>query len=115
MWMAKKLTEKKASAPAARGTVSIGGEAAAVLSEGEVRNLGALAPGGYVWRPKGGAQVLVLKGKEKCILGELGAQEKSLAPGEVCIRSAGGAAIYLRNSGKIELVGEVFVNGEELE
>lgn len=113
MWMAKKLTEKRRSSAAQRGTVSIGGEASAVLADGEIRNLAAAAPGGYVWRPRGGEQVLVLKGDERCILAEIPeTQTLSLEPGEVCIRSFGGAAIYLRNDGRVELVGEVFANGK---
>ena len=115
MWMAKKLTQKKKPSAAARGTVSIGGAEAAVLAEGEMRALRALAPGGYVWRPKSGAQVLVMKGEDKCILGELDGSGPSLAPGEVCIHSLGGASITLRNDGRVDITGEVFINGEALE
>lgn len=116
MWIAEKMTEKRSGAAAERGTVSIGGEASAVLADGEVRNLAAAAPGGYVWRPRGGAQVLVLKGEERCILAALPEKNTvSLEPGEVCIHSGGGAAIYLRNDGRIELVGEVYINGAALE
>ena len=113
MWMAKKLRETRKSSAAERGTVSIGGELSAVLADGEIRNLIAAAPGGYVWRPRGGEQVLVLKGEERCILAQIPEEEAlSLAPGEVCIRSNGGAAITLRNDGRIDLAGAVFVNGK---
>ncbi len=111
--MAKKLTEKREETAAERGTVSIGGSAAAVLASGELRGLPVAAPGGYVWRPRGGEQVLVLKDGERCILGALEDDDGlSLAPGEVCIRTAGGAAIFLRNNGTVELVGTVLANGK---
>ena len=46
MWMAKKLTRRKKPSAAAYGTVSIGGAEAAVLAEGEMRALRAIAHGG---------------------------------------------------------------------
>ncbi|MBQ1242595.1 MAG: hypothetical protein IIV78_01300 [Oscillospiraceae bacterium] len=115
MWLSKRIKKKNPTSAAARGTVSIGGAEAAVLAEGEMRALRALAPGGYVWRPRSGAQVLVMKGEGKCILGELGEGGIALAPGEVCIHSLGGASITLRNSGRVEITGAVYVNGEALE
>ena len=71
MW----TTERKTSAPweegAELGVVTIGGNPAAVETRGEVRNLPVFGPGGYVWMPRRGQRVLVLKGgpggEEQCV------------------------------------------------
>lgn len=117
MWIAKKLSHATRDAsPSEQGTVTIGGAEAAVLTKGERRNVPVIAPGGYAWRPKRGAQVLVLKGgaanEERYILGDAASAAQELADGEVCVFSSGGAAIYLRNSGRVEIVGDLYINGE---
>ena len=118
MWLSKKLNEdtRDTSAAALRGAVTMGGAEAAVWSCGEERNLPAAAPGGYAWRPRFGENVLVLKGGEtggeRYIVGALEEDAEALGEGEICLYSAGGTKLYLRNDGRIELFGALYINGE---
>ncbi len=118
MWVAKRLSRTEHDTSIAeQGTVTIAGAAAGVLTKGEWRGVPVVAPGGCAWRPKRGAQVLVLKGgaenEERYILGEADVpMMQKLADGEICIFSDGGAAIYLRSNGRVEITGELIINGE---
>lgn len=115
MWLGQKLRGQKEEAGAGElGIVTIEGEAPAVLSRAEERALPVLAPGGYCWRPCSGETVLVLKGgalgAERYLAGRVQQETDELQPGEVCITS-GGASIRLRADGRIELRGELLING----
>lgn len=121
MWIAGRLgrvEEAQETAAVESGTVTIGGRAAGVLSRGEERSLPVAAPGGYAWRPKNGERVLVLRGgtlgEERYVAAALceTAKEMALADGEVCLFSSGGAKIVLRNDGRVEIEGEVYINGK---
>lgn len=122
MWIAGRLgrtEEAQETAAVESGTVTIGGSAAGVLSRGEERSLPIAAPGGYAWRPKNGERVLVLRGgtlgEERYVAAALSdaAGRMALADGEVCLfSSAGGARIVLRNDGRVEIEGEVYINGK---
>lgn len=118
MWIAERTRGGERSASAESGVVSIGGGAAGVVSRGEARGVCASAPGGYAWRPQCGEQVLTVRGAqeaERWIVGVLDASaQETLADGEVCIFSAGGARICLRNNGRVEISGTVYVNGSPL-
>lgn len=74
------------------------------------------APGGYEWQPKKGEDVLVVRGgtfgEEAYAVGAVGQSADDLAPGEVRIRSgASGTEIVLRNNGRIDINGLLFING----
>ena len=104
------------------GTVTVGGSAAGVLSRAEERNIPLAAPGGYAWRPKNGERVLVIKGgtlgEERYVAGSLDAARESapLGDGEVCIYAEGGdASITLRRNGRVEITGDLYINGKALE
>lgn len=122
MWIAGRLgriENAQESAAVERGTVTIGGSTAGVLARGEERSLPVAAPGGYAWRPRNGQRVLVLRGgtlgEERCIAAALdgAAEAAGLADGEVCLFAhGGGARIILRNSGRVEIEGEVYINGK---
>lgn len=113
MW----TTERKTSAPweegAELGVVTIGGNPAAVETRGEVRNLPVFGPGGYVWMPRRGQRVLVLKGgpggEEQCVAAAE-QEEFPLLPGEIALRTRK-AALVLRPGGEIELSGLIYMNG----
>jgi|GEM_PF-216911 len=100
------------------GTVEFaveGGELA-VFSSGEKREVKTAAPGGYEWQPKKGEDVLVVRGgtfgEEAYAVGAVGQSADDLAPGEVRIRSAAaGTEIVLRNNGRIDINGLLFING----
>lgn len=120
MWIAERTRGQARRMGAERGTVTIGGGAAGVLSRGEARDVATAAPGGYAWRPVRGEQVLLVRGGEEedaCwVVGALGgaAAQETLADGEVCLFSSGGASIVLRKNGRVEITGTVYVNGSPL-
>lgn len=116
MWISKKMRPAPPTADADLGVTTIAGGQAGVLTRGEVRSLPVYGPGGYLWMPQNGAEVLVIKGgpggQEQCVAGmRQGAPEASMQPGEVLIRS-GGASIYLKADGSLLLRGRVCVEGE---
>lgn len=95
MWTWERERRKAAREPEAQvGRVSIGAETAVELGC-ERRGLALCAPGGILWRPREGQQVLVLKGEDTWVLGCV-EQGVDLLPGEV------------------RLPGEVTVDGEPL-
>ena len=103
------------------GTVTLGGDPAGVCLDGERRDLPVFAPGGYVWRPARGDQVLVLKtgaeGEAPCVAGALCGDDREVSPGEVLIYS-GGSTVRLNggnitiSGGIVNLTGRVLVNGK---
>ena len=105
-------------AAAELGTVTLGGDPAGVSLGGERRWLTVYTPGGYSWRPTAGDKVLVLKagaeGESPCILGTVQDAEGDapLGPGEVQIK--GGESTIRLGQERLELSGQVFVNGQSL-
>ena len=119
MWLSRKLTqsEKQNTASAQSGTVTVEGAEAAVYADGEERNVRVAAPRGFFWRPGNGEKVLVIKGgtfgEETYIVGAVQSGDDTLNAGEIRIASArGDAEIVLKNSGRIDINGSVFINGE---
>ena len=107
MWISKKMRPAPPTADADLGVTTIAGGQAGVLTRGEVRPLPVYGPGGYLWMPQNGAEVLVIKGgpggQEQCVAGmRQGAPEASMQPGEVLIRS-GGSSIYLKADGSLQI------------
>jgi len=114
MWLSQQGKQRASErAQAQVGETTVSGRAAAVRTEGELRDVTVYAPGGYCWRPDEGQQVLVMKagvyGEENCVAGTP-CQSEMLYPGEVQI-SAPGCAILMSRNGVINLVGTVLVNG----
>ena len=113
MWITEKLAK---SGPAAQesgqiGKVTIGGDETAVLTQSENRGMCVAAPGGFVWRPSIGENVLVIKcGEENVVAGAI-SSEAPEENGEVYIKSKGGAEIRLKNNGDILLGGRVRITG----
>ena len=104
------------------GRVTLPGDPAGVYLAGERRELPVFGPGGYVWRPEEGEQVLVVAdldkydlgygqaGEAPCVAGQACGQDWNLAAGEVLIYS-GSASIRIGGGG-IRLTGDVLVNGK---
>lgn len=117
MWLSKKLAahELQDVASAQDGTVTIEGGELAVFSSGEKREVKTVGPGGYEWQPCKGEDVLIVRGgifgEESYAVGVPEQANEALAPGEVRIRSAAGAEIVLRNNGRIDINGLLFING----
>ena len=141
MWLSEKLAahELQDVASAQDGTVTIEGGELAVFSSGEKREVKTGGPGGYEWQPCKGEDVLIVRGglfgEESYAVGvpkraedaseeDEGGEEESapgsdllpggaIGPGEVRIRSAAaGTEIVLRNSGRIDIYGMLFINGK---
>lgn len=117
MWTSKPAPRLPSEEPwADTGTVTLGGDPAAVSLGGERRQVPVYAPGGYQWRPAAGDQVLVLKtGAQRespCVAGVC-CQSGELSPGEVRI-SSGSGQIRLRDS-RVDIQGQLWVNGETLD
>ena len=101
MWLSRKLSQHEMQdvASAQDGTVTVEGGELAVFSSGEK-----------------GEDVLVVRGgtfgEEAYAVGAVGQSADDLAPGEVRIRSAAaGTEIVLRNNGRIDINGLLFING----
>lgn len=116
MWLAERTKISLSGTDADFGVTSIAGERAGVVTRGERRALPVYGPGGYFWMPESGSAVLVIKGgpggEEACAAGtKMPPAPAGMRPGEVYIRSSGGASAYLKNDGSMELRGSVSVVG----
>lgn len=116
MWLSRQMKGAVPTADADLGMTTIAGESAGVVTRGEIRALPVYGPGGYIWMPKSGETVLVIKGgpggEEQCVAGtrQTDAPE-GMQPGEVCLRGPEDAAVYLRRDGSIQLWGQVEISG----
>ena len=104
------------TASAQSGTVTVEGAEAAVYTSGEDRDVKVASPRGFFWKPKNGENVLVIKGgvfgEEAYVVGAVQQDDGALDAGEVRIANArGNAEIVLRNSGRIDINGRLFING----
>ncbi len=116
MWTAERNRNLCSSEPAAElGCVTLGGDPAGVSLGGERRWIGVYGPGGYSWRPTAGDKVLVLKagaeGEAPCLLG-VPQEEAELKPGEV--RLKGGESSIFLGEKRLELEGDLYLNGQTL-
>jgi len=116
MWTSERRREAPVGEAAAElGTVTMGGDLTGVSLGGERRWLDVYGPGGYSWRPAAGDKVLVLKagaeGEAPCVLGKI-QEETELQPGE--IRLSSGENCLSLGEDRLELRGQVYVNGQAL-
>lgn len=119
MWLAQQAASAGAEKRfgAGSGSVSIGGGSAAVMLDGEKREIATACPGGFFWTPKAGQEVLVLKDDSggRYILGVLDGG----VPDKLAIK-AGNAAMYLNSDGvslegDIRINGRLYINGTDIE
>ena len=83
------------------GEVTLEGDPAGAYLDGERRQLAVYGPGGYCWKPALGDRVL--------------GEAETLGAGEVSISSSGAeSGLLLRTDGRLELNGQVMVNGQSL-
>ncbi|MBE6932490.1 MAG: hypothetical protein E7464_03790 [Ruminococcaceae bacterium] len=114
MWLSEQFCKTTPPEVSGFGEVTIsGGKAAAKDADREQRLLPLVSPGGFVWLPDTGDQVLVLREGAPCIIGRIQPEQRELSPGEVMLY-AGSGSIRLRKDGTIELTGKVIVNGQVL-
>lgn len=106
MWLSQQIISAQKSRPAAdRAHVTGAGSAQGV---NRYRSLPFTGPWGIAYLPPNAAQAVVVSTSagDACI-GTL-AEDKGLQPGELYLFSAGGAEIYLMNTGEIEINGKIF-------
>ena len=113
MWTWEQERRPQAKEPAAQlGMVTLGGGETAANLGGERRWLNVCAPGGMQWSPRQGDQVLVLKdGENAWVLGVM--QEKNAEPPGYLKLSGANCSVQLGD--RMELQGEVVINGNSLE
>jgi len=116
MWLSRQMKNALPTADADLGMTTIAGNSVGVVTRGEVRALPVYGPGGYIWMPQNGEAVLVIKGgpggEEQCVAGmRQAAAPEGMRPGEVYLHTPGGAAVYLKQNGTVELQGQVEISG----
>ena len=116
MWISKKMSEAshRGEPYAGLGQITIGGEETGVMTESEQRNIPVISPGGFVWRPKTGQDVLIIQTDDggKFITGALYQGDgEALQDGEAAIYSEG-ASIIMRNNGLISISGNLNLEGK---
>ena len=116
MWLARQMRSAPPTADADMGVTTIAGDRVGVLTRGEVRELPVYGPGGYVWLPENGAEVLVIKGgpggEEQCVAGTAQSEAPSdMQPGEIYLHGPGGSSVYLRENGVVDIRGRLMING----
>lgn len=120
MWLGKQQKRQMEASEGQVGRVTIGGERSAVLLDSERRGLEVYSPGGYHWTPRPGQKVLVIQGRGEipCVAG---LRQGEKLPETVAVKVDSGhrleltAASALLAGERIELSGQVYVNGETLE
>lgn len=118
MWMAQKLTEPATNGSHQLGKVT-GTDGTNVLVQGDTfyQKLVLSAPWGIAWLPPEGSTAVVLssgvgEGQQDVCVGTLPVQAV-VNPGELRLVSAGGAEIYLKNTGEVVINGQTFPKKEE--
>lgn len=124
MWLSEQMRPAPVTTDADLGMTTIAGNRVGVVTRGEVRDLPVYGPGGYIWMPGNGAEVLVIKGgpggEEQNVVGTRQPEGPSgMRPGEVCIQGPGGSAVYLRHDGSlvlrggtVSIEGSLMINGQ---
>lgn len=125
MWMSGQHKRPADQGEGQTGIVTMSGGETAVLLDSERRGLQVYSPAGYCWTPKVGQRVLVIQGRGEipCVVGarqdgdvpdkvDIQAKRLALDGDRVSVSGREGAALQ---GGRVELNGEVYVNGERLE
>lgn len=116
MWMSKQMVEgrQKNGLAAEQGEITgVANKALVALGTREYRGIPAMVPYGFLSVPPETTRVILLPVGEEAVIAGTCADTMSLNPGEVCLRSAGGAEIVLKNSGEVWINGQVFAPKEE--
>ena len=106
MWISQQMIGVHSRKPAA-DLAAVTGTGTAQGAQ-EYRSLPFAGPWGIAYQPPNAAQAVVVSttAGDTCI-GAL-AQDRGLKPGELMLFSFGGAEIYLKNNGEIEINGQGF-------
>ena len=125
MWLSGQQKRPADEGEGQTGIVTMSGGETAVLLDRERRGLQIYGPGGYAWTPKVGQRVLVIQGRGEipCVAGALqgggvpdrvSIQAKKLALSGETVGVIAGQNAAVQGT-RIDLNGQVYVNGETLE
>lgn len=121
MWLSEQLSAGKRdeSGLVSGGVVTVSGEKSAVMLEAERREMKLLYPGGLIWAPMAGEEVIVLRSGdgEQYLLGGCGSGE-GLGSGEKLLKGPGGSIGIGKEgitiAGNVEIKGRLVVNGVDI-
>lgn len=106
MWISQQIIDMHEKRPSADVAEVTGNSKANGVNE--YRGLPFAGPWGIAYLPPNAAQAVVVSTNAgNACIGTI-AQEKGLSPGELMLFSSGGAEIYLKNNGDIEINGQIF-------
>ena len=106
MWISQQIIDMREKRPSADVAEVTGNSKANGVNE--YRGLPFAGPWGIAYLPPNAAQAVVVSTNAgNACIGTI-AQEKGLSPGELMLFSSGGAEIYLKNNGDIEINGQIF-------
>ena len=111
MWLSQKTTAPSGGHQLGKVT-GHSGSAVLVQSDTDYQSLRLAAPYGITCVPPTDAVAVVLSagtgdGRNDVCIGTR-VDTVQIKPGELLLRSAGGATIYLKNSGEVEINGRIF-------
>lgn len=106
MWISQQMIAAQQNKPSCDAARITGSDSAQGVNQ--YRSLPFAGPWGIAYQPPNAAQAVVVSTSagDTCI-GTL-AQNKGIQPGELMLFSSGGAEIYLKNNGEVEINGQVF-------
>lgn len=113
MWLMSYITKNSITSPnAVKGSVDgVKSDGLSVASSGEHKQLGSCLPYGIFSVPPVGQRAVVLPLDDGEIsLGVL-ANSVTVEPGEIMLRSKGGATLVLKNDGRVIINGKEYENG----
>lgn len=106
MWISRQIISSQSRKPSADMAVVTDTDAA--RGSGEYLGLPFAGPWGIAYLPPNEAQaVIVSTSSGDACVGTL-TREQGLKPGELLLYSSGGAKIYLKSNGDIEINGQLF-------
>ena len=101
MWLAIKITARRSREIGAATEEETG-----LVGECEYRELSSCSPYGLWWQAPLGQEILTVNYGGACLgLGVVAPRQRQLLPGEVCLYSQGGALLWLRQDGSVEING----------
>lgn len=111
MWISQQIIAAQKQHPAAELAEVTG--SAAMQGTNAYRGVPMAAPWGIASQPPNSAYAVVVNtGSGPACVGTL-TENNGLEPGELMLFSAGGAEIYLKNSGEVVINGQVFAAKKE--
>lgn len=115
MWLNEKMLKADYAPEIENASVTIGGSSVETLASAQQRDTAVYAPYGYACCIPAGAQVLLISNGSTGAVAGARVKAGTLRPGEVEIRSAGGAKIRLCNDGSVQINSMIINSKGEIE